>query len=99
MSELMKEVLAKLNEAYHIGGWIEMRKRYASPQQWELEGPPAKKKAHDCWQSAKTTICSHLEALRPEIQNLKGADRDIWEAAIKVIEQEVEEEFEKQILE
>lgn len=97
------EAISHLNNAISISTYSNFRRRYASKEQWEVEGPDLKMKAYAAWLLAKELIGNnrdefekYLELNKEELTLTKVYET--MSAAIKVLDKEVETEFEKQIL-
>jgi hypothetical protein len=95
-------ILKLLREAAHVEFYADMRRRFASNEQWKVEGPEIQRHAAICWFAAKRSIGEDREALNKYIKDNKDkfgeSDFNTFQAALKVIDKEVETQFEQQFL-
>ncbi len=95
----LNEIADLLRNALSIGKFMDMRERFASPEQWRYEGPRLKKQAFMSWHIAKLSIAERKEEFENYILGNKDqfsiGDVENFQAAIRVMEKEMEEQMEK----
>lgn len=100
--ESFAHILKLLREAAQTEFYRDMRRRFASAEQWKHEEPNMLRAAAICWFAAKQAIGNDREALDKHLRANKDKfsknDYLTFEAALKVIDKEVETQFEQQFL-
>ena len=100
---LFLDAVSYLDQAGSAQRFAILRSRFASREQWLVEGPAIKAKAQSCFLKAKLIIMSNKDdfdkivASKPDW--LHSDILSSYLAALKVFEKETEESFEKFILE
>ena len=92
-----------LSDAASASFYMDMRSRFASAEQWKVEGPIAKKHTYLQWYTAKLMIGDkrpELETyIRTNKETLNPKQIETFMAAIQVIDKEIERLFETEVLE
>jgi hypothetical protein len=100
--ERFKSVFDLLRNALSISKYASFRQRFASIEQWHEEGPTLHAQAYICWLNAKSYIGEDRAEFERYIESIDSDlcqdDIDNFKAALKVIDKELEKEFEQQIL-
>lgn len=95
-------IIKLLREAAHVEFYADMRRRFASSEQWKVEGPEIQRPAASCWFAAKRCIGEDREALNKYIKENRDkfgeSNFNTLKAALQVIDKEVETQFEQQFL-
>ena len=103
IEERLAHILKLLVEASQSEFYADMRRRYASTEQWKVEGPNIKRHAAVCWFAAKQAIGEDREELNKHLRENKDKmspqQLTTYLAALQVIDKEVETQFEQQFLE
>ena len=97
-----EQILKLLSEAAQVEFYADMRRRFASDEQWKVEGPHIRKEAAIKWFTAKHMIGDDREALGKYLTHNKDkfseSQLNTYNAALKVIDKEIETQFEEQFL-
>ena len=102
METKLAHILKLLREAAQVEFYADLRRRFASDEQWKHEGPEIRRHATVCWFAAKQAIGEDREALDKHLKENKlkfsESDFNTYMAALQVIDKEVETQFEQQFL-
>ncbi len=99
MESEIDKILKLLTVAHQAGFYADMRHRYASKEQWQVEGPEVERSAAASWQAAKIFICENRSLVDKYIKSNNDTEQaKVLIAATQVIDNEMEAQFEKQFL-
>lgn len=102
IEERLSHILKLLAEATQVEFYRDMRRRFASDEQWKREGPEMERHAAVCWFAAKHAIGEDREALDKHLRENKDkmsqTQVNTYLAALQVIDKEIETQFEQQFL-
>jgi len=94
----IQEVFDLLKRAIEVGNYADFRQRFASEEQWKVEGPALRREAYMAWYIAKRTIGENRPKFEAAIlgnpQNYAEKDVHTFRAALEVIDKEIEQEME-----
>jgi metal-responsive CopG/Arc/MetJ family transcriptional regulator len=93
MSSELDNIVSLLERASKADFYYNIRKRYASTEQWKHEEKSIRRAATIYWFSAKKLICANMAEVE-----MKSKEIPIIEAALKVIKKESDQKFEALIL-
>lgn len=99
MESEIDHIIKLLMTAHQAAFYADLRRRYASTEQWQVEGPKIEHSAAANWQVAKILISKNRNLVDKYIKSNKDTERaKVLAAATQVIDKEVETQFEKQFL-
>lgn len=98
--EVLKDIIHTLNVISASDMAMELRRRYATPEQWKEEEPRWKQQLQADWQTSKHAICENKQHYDHLILNepFNDSERETYKAACSVIEREMQNKLEDMIL-